>query len=167
MKPNLGYLFKDILGPVFGRAVKPSRPQLIVPQLPAPVGLHDFLSMEVPPRGMLLDPILPERSLSMMYAPRGIGKSWIALSIGLAVAGRGSFLRWAAPRSRRVLLCDGEMLLYDLQGRLDIFVYQNVPIVFVRPIRNEGQYCMGGENDLAFLIGFLEMTGNGTRNRFS
>jgi len=118
MNPSLRHLFKDILGPVFGRAVKPARSQLILPQLPAPLGLDDFLSMEVPPRGMLLNPILPERSLSMLYAPRGIGKSWIALSIGLAVASGGSFLRWTAPRPCRVLLCDGEMLLPDLQRRL-------------------------------------------------
>jgi putative DNA primase/helicase len=91
---------------------------LIIPPLPAPLGLHDFLSLEVPPRGMLLDPILPERSLSMLYAPRGIGKSWIALSIGLAVASGGSFLRWSAPRPSRVLLCDGEMLLSDRKARL-------------------------------------------------
>ena len=39
-----------------------------------PVGLQDFLALEVPPREMLLAPILPERSLSMLYAPRGIGK---------------------------------------------------------------------------------------------
>ena len=39
-----------------------------------PVGLQDFLALEVPPREFLLAPILPERSLSMLYAPRGIGK---------------------------------------------------------------------------------------------
>ena len=33
-----------------------------------PVGLQDFLALEVPPREILLAPILPERSLSMLYA---------------------------------------------------------------------------------------------------
>ncbi len=51
-----------------------------------PVKLTDFLTLEIPPRTMLLDPILPERSLSMLYSPRGTGKSWLGLSIGLAVA---------------------------------------------------------------------------------
>jgi hypothetical protein len=50
-----------------------------------PVGLQDFLALEVPPREMLLAPILPERSLSMLYAPRGIGKSWLGLSVDLAL----------------------------------------------------------------------------------
>jgi len=46
--------------------------------------------IDVPPREMLLAPILPERSLAMFYAPRGIGKSWLGLSIGLAVASGSS-----------------------------------------------------------------------------
>ena len=84
-----------------------------------PVGLLDFLALEVPPREMLLAPILPERSLSMLYSPRGMGKSWLGLSIGLAVASGGSVLRWNALRPRRVLFVDGEMVLSDLQVRLN------------------------------------------------
>ena len=84
-----------------------------------PVGLQDFLALEVLPREMLLAPILPERSLSMLYSPRGMGKSWLSLSIGLAVASGGSILRWNAPRPRRVLFVDGEMVLSDLQVRLN------------------------------------------------
>ena len=83
-----------------------------------PVGLQDFLTLQVPPREMLLDPILPERSLAMLYAPRGIGKSWLGLTIGLAVASGSSVLHWTAPRPRRILFVDGEMLLVDLQTRL-------------------------------------------------
>ena len=74
-----------------------------------PVGLNEFLALDIPPRAMLLSPILPERSLSMLYAPRGVGKSWLGISIGLAVASGGSLLRWDAPRPRRVLYVDGEM----------------------------------------------------------
>jgi len=83
-----------------------------------PVGLHDFLAIEVPPRAMLLAPILPERSLSMLYSPRGTGKSWLGLSIGLAVASGSPLVRWTAPRPRHVLHVDGEMPLADLQSRL-------------------------------------------------
>ena len=67
---------------------------------------------------MLLAPILPERSLAMLYAPRGIGKSWLSLSIGLAVASGQRLLRWSAPRQRNVLYVDGEMPLVSLQERL-------------------------------------------------
>jgi len=54
----------------------------------------------------------------MLYAPRGIGKSWLGLSIGLAVASGRSFLRWSAPNPKRVLYVDGEMPLVSLQERL-------------------------------------------------
>jgi putative DNA primase/helicase len=58
----------------------------------------------------------------MLYAPRGIGKSWLGLTIGLAVASGGSVLRWSAPRPRRVLFVDGEMVLSDLQIRLNLIL---------------------------------------------
>jgi putative DNA primase/helicase len=68
---------------------------------------------------MLLAPILPEKSLAMTFAPRGLGKSWLSLSIGVAVASGSSLLRWQAPAPRRVLVVDGEMPLADLQSRLN------------------------------------------------
>jgi len=82
------------------------------------LGINDFLNLDIPPREMLLAPILPERSLATLYAPRGLGKSWLALSIGLATATGASLLRWSAPRPRKVLYVDGEMPLVSLQERL-------------------------------------------------
>lgn len=83
-----------------------------------PIGFNDFLGLDMPPREMLLNPILPERSLAMLYAPRGVGKTLLGLSIGLAVASGAPLLRWSAPRRRRVLYVDGEMPLVSLQERL-------------------------------------------------
>ena len=83
-----------------------------------PIGFNDFLCLDMPPREMLLDPILPERSLAMLYAPRGLGKTLLGLSIGLAVASGARLLRWTAPQQRRVLYIDGEMPLVSLQERL-------------------------------------------------
>jgi hypothetical protein len=85
-----------------------------------PIGLTEFLGLVIPAREMLLHPILPERSLSMLYAPRGLGKSWLALSIGLTVASGSQLLRWSAPRKRRVLYVDGEMPLVALQTRIRV-----------------------------------------------
>ncbi len=82
------------------------------------IGFDDFLAINMPPREMLLDPILPERSLAMLYAPRGVGKTLLSLSMGLAVASGSPLLRWRAPRQRRVLYVDGEMPLVSLQERL-------------------------------------------------
>ena len=81
-------------------------------------GFNEFLKLDIPPREMLLDPIMPERSLSMLYAPRGVGKTLLALSIGLAIASGTQILRWSASRQRRVLCVDGEMPLVALQERI-------------------------------------------------
>jgi putative DNA primase/helicase len=96
------------------------------------VGINDFLDLDIPPREMLLSPILPERSLAMLYAPRGLGKSWLALSIGLAVAGGASLLRWSAPRQRKALFVDGEMPIVSLQERL-----KAISVGFGRDIPND------------------------------
>jgi putative DNA primase/helicase len=85
-----------------------------------PIGFKDFLALDVPPREMLLSPILPERSLAMLYAPRGIGKTLLSLSIGLAISSGAPLLRWNAPRQGNVLYVDGEMPLVSLQERLRI-----------------------------------------------
>jgi putative DNA primase/helicase len=97
------------------------------------VGINDFLALDIPPREMLLDPILPERSLAMLYAPRGLGKSWLALSIGLAAASGAPVLRWFAPRQRHVLYVDGEMPLVSLQERL-----KAIAVPFGTDIPNDG-----------------------------
>ena len=82
---------------------------------------------------MLLAPILPERSLAMLYAPRGLGKSWLALSIGFAVASGAPILRWSAPRQRKALYVDGEMPLVSLQERL-----KALSVSFETDIPNDG-----------------------------
>jgi putative DNA primase/helicase len=118
MLQNLKNLLHQVLIP--GRKV--SRIPGTVSPHPGPslraFGINDFLNIDIPPREMLLSPILPERSLAMLYAPRGVGKSWLGLSIGLAVAAGESLLRWSAPRQRNALYVDGEMPLVSLQERL-------------------------------------------------
>jgi putative DNA primase/helicase len=48
-----------------------------------PFTLGDFLSLKIPPREMLLAPVLPEKGLAMMYAVRGTGKTLVALGIAM------------------------------------------------------------------------------------
>jgi len=79
--------------------------------------VEELLAREIKPREMLLDPILPEQGLAMLYAYRGVGKTYIALGIAAAVASGGSFLRWTAQRPRRVLYMDGELPAKTLQQR--------------------------------------------------
>src|SRR5215207_9699473 len=82
------------------------------------IGLADFLAMEFPPRRMLLAPWLPMGGLAMLFAPRGVGKTHVALEVAYAVATASSFLRWHAPEPHPVLVIDGEMPAGTLQERL-------------------------------------------------
>jgi putative DNA primase/helicase len=82
-----------------------------------PIDITDLIALDIPPRGMVLDPIIPEKGLAMLYGARGVGKTRVAHGIGYAVATGSSFLRWQAPKPRRVLLIDGELPQADLRQR--------------------------------------------------
>ena len=66
----------------------------------------------------LVAPFLPEKGLGMVYGPRGIGKTHLTLGIGYAISTGAEFLRWSAPKPRRVVIIDGEMPAVVLQERL-------------------------------------------------
>jgi hypothetical protein len=40
--------------------------------------------LDIKPRGMVLEPIIPEKGLVMLYAARGTGKTYVALGIAYA-----------------------------------------------------------------------------------
>lgn len=79
---------------------------------------EELLARNIKEREMLLDPVLPEQGLVMLYAYRGIGKTYIALGIAAAIASGGRFLRWNATRPRKVLYVDGELAASTLQERV-------------------------------------------------
>ena len=81
-----------------------------------------LLTTNFPPREMLLSPWLPRKGLAMLYAERGLGKTWIALNVAHAVAGGGEILGWKAPAPRRVVYLDGEMPASLLQERYTTIV---------------------------------------------
>jgi RecA-family ATPase len=89
-----------------------------LPSVPQPTPLPDFLAKQFPPRALLLSPWLPEKGLTMIAAPRGLGKTHLALNVAFAVASGCAFLRWQAPGPRAVLYVDGEMPAVALQERL-------------------------------------------------
>ena len=86
------------------------------------VGIHDFLSKDLPAREEILSPWLVSQSLNMVYAWRGVGKTFLALNIAYAVATGGKFLTWKAEKPRKVLYIDGEMPGPALQERLAAIV---------------------------------------------
>lgn len=84
--------------------------------------IDEFLSLEFPPRKNILSPWLPSQGLAMMYAPRGIGKTFCSLNIGVAVTSAGTFLGWTAPEPEGVLYIDGEMPAVVMQERLSSII---------------------------------------------
>lgn len=92
--------------------------------------LRDFLSIDLPVREPLLSPWLVKQSITMLYAWRGLGKSWLAMSIGYAVASGSSLLGWNAPAKGKTLYIDGELPARTLQDRLALIVnsFENEPL---------------------------------------
>ncbi len=90
-----------------------TNPHLVV------INMADFLSMKLPERGFLLQPVIPTQGIVILYAPRGIGKTFTALSMSLAVAGGLSLYNWRASSANKVLYVDGEMPAITMQERLN------------------------------------------------
>jgi hypothetical protein len=93
----------------------PDAPAFVLPQS---VSAAELMTLALPRRELLVEPILPARGLAMLYGPRGLGKTHVALGIAWAAASGGSFLKWRAERPCRVLYVDGEMPAADMQERL-------------------------------------------------
>lgn len=83
-----------------------------------PINIEAFLSLDLPPRKLILSPWLPQQGLAMIYAPRGIGKTFFSLYAAYAIASGGKMIIWNAPEPRRVLYVDGEMPVGSMQERL-------------------------------------------------
>ncbi len=81
------------------------------------LSIGELLTLELPERKCLLNPWLPQQGLAMVYAPRGVGKSWFTWQVALSVATGTKFLNWEIPEPKRVLLLDGEMPAAVLQER--------------------------------------------------
>ena len=107
-----------------------------------PVSLSDFLEEDIPERKMMMSPWLPEGGICMIYASRGIGKTYFALEIAVAVATGKPFHNWAVESRKRVLYIDGEMCQSDLQSRFkktcgDNFVIDDDYFGIVTPERQQ------------------------------
>ena len=83
----------------------------------SPMDIHALMALHIPERQMILDPVVPEKGLVMCYAGRGTGKTFVAVGISHAAATGTRFLKWQAPKPRKVLHCDGEMAAVDLRER--------------------------------------------------
>jgi len=81
------------------------------------ISAEDLFALDIPEREIILSPILPAQGLAMLFAQRGVGKSHVAIGIAYAVASGGKFLKWSAPKPRRVVYLDGEMAYSEARSR--------------------------------------------------
>lgn len=77
----------------------------------------ELMEGQFPPRAPMVGSWLLERSLNMIHAPAGVGKSMLCLGLSIGLASGCDFLSWRIPQARRVLYLDAEMDPSDLQER--------------------------------------------------
>lgn len=78
----------------------------------------DFVQIDFPPREWLLYPFIQEKGIAMISAGTGIGKTFFALTIALAISQGKSFLKFKAEKPHKVLYIDGEMAAEEMQQRI-------------------------------------------------
>lgn len=80
--------------------------------------LEELFRLDLPEPEFLLVPLFRERSLVMVYASRGVGKSLFSDTLALGIAcGQSCFDRWEAPLSSRVVVIHGEMTTAEIRTR--------------------------------------------------
>jgi RecA-family ATPase len=83
-----------------------------------PMTAAEFLALELPPRQKIVAPWLPEKGLAMIYSPRGVGKTLLAMTSAYAIAVGADFLGFGTGNRRKILYIDGEMPVETMQERL-------------------------------------------------
>lgn len=87
----------------------------------AVLSFPELCKAEIPERKMILA-WLSGGGLAMVYAPRGLGKTFFGLALAVACASGGKFLLWDILTACGVLYIDGEMRLHEYRERLVQFV---------------------------------------------
>jgi AAA domain len=98
------------------RAKKQAAPQPTLDN--AFLALVDWLGRDLPPADPLLGHWLTTTSRVLLTAPTGLGKSMLAIPLGMHVAAGMQFLRWDGRRACNDLYVDGEMSNRLLKERL-------------------------------------------------
>lgn len=84
------------------------------------ININEFLDMTLPPREYIIYPIFPKQGLIMIYANRGIGKTFVALHLACSIACAKNVFddKWKIKKPYKVLYIDGEMPANTMQERL-------------------------------------------------
>ena len=111
--PSFAVVLRNYMPGVFGRRARLGRAEQKATgrlELPAPLGLTDFLALDIPPRAKLLDPILPEKGLAMLYAKHRLYVRRDPRAARLIRVRRGGITKTGV-MPRRELLRNGEFMI--------------------------------------------------------
>jgi putative DNA primase/helicase len=95
------------------------------------MGADELHLLKCPPREFLVEPFFKVGDFGIIYAQRGIGKTWLAYLIARGVSQGTSIGLWTCPQPRRVLVVDGEMPLDLSQQRDRQFATSNENLFFL------------------------------------
>lgn len=86
--------------------------------------INEFLSLHLEPKEFIIEPIFPKQGLMMIYAKRGIGKTYFALNLACSIAGGFNVFndKWKINLPRKVLYIDGEMPANTMQERISSLI---------------------------------------------
>lgn len=75
-------------------------------------------TLGIPPREKLLGDWFMEGDLGFIFAPRGLGKTWLSLGMATAISSGRACGPWQSGSPRPVLYVDGEMPLESIDSRI-------------------------------------------------
>lgn len=79
---------------------------------------QDFINIELPERKSYMYPIIGEQQIILLPGFRGVGKTFLALSMADAITAGKDLGPWQARESVPTLYLDGEMAVQDIRSRL-------------------------------------------------
>lgn len=82
------------------------------------ISMQNLLEMKIPEREWIAYPFIQEKSLTTLYAERGIGKTYFAITLGMGIASGKNVFNFTIKKSHSVLYIDGEMTAKDFQDRV-------------------------------------------------
>lgn len=98
--------------------------------------LNSFMCCILPQPKLILEPWLAPQNLVMFYADRGLGKTFFAMSLALAMTSGTGFLGWSVSNPQGVVYVDGEMSLPLLQNRFNHLMQDGVTLLETFAIAN-------------------------------
>lgn len=97
----------------------------------ATVTAEELQQMAISEREFLLQPFFKVADFGILYAQRGVGKTWLGYLIARGVSQGTAVGLWTCPKARPVLLVDGEMPLDLSKERDKQFATGNANLFFL------------------------------------